>query len=72
MKAGEICQEWQNWGDYFHIHSIFGRSLLQASIYVVLAVSRSFRNIYFHFLMARSQVAFAGSSALLVVTYAPQ
>ncbi|KAF8871065.1 Cl-channel protein [Gymnopilus junonius] len=45
--------EWQSWGDYFNVHSIFGHSLLQASIYVVLAV------------------AFAGSAALLVVTYAP-
>lgn len=36
--AGEVCQEWQRWGDYFHIKSILGNSLLQASIYVILAV----------------------------------
>ena len=37
-SAGEICREWQTWGDYFHIKSIFGHSLLQATIYVALAV----------------------------------
>lgn len=36
--AGEICQEWQSWGDYFNVRSILGHSLLQASIYVVLSV----------------------------------
>ncbi|KIM44556.1 hypothetical protein M413DRAFT_66882 [Hebeloma cylindrosporum] len=53
LDAGEICQEWQSWGDYFNVHSILGHSLLQAAIYVVLSI------------------AFAGSAALLVVTYAP-
>ncbi|KAF8967680.1 Cl-channel protein [Flammula alnicola] len=53
LDPGEVCQEWQSWGDYLHIKSILGHSLLQASIYVVLAV------------------LFAGSAALLVVTYAP-
>ncbi|KDR80589.1 hypothetical protein GALMADRAFT_240906 [Galerina marginata CBS 339.88] len=53
LDPGEVCQEWQSWGNYFNIHSIFGHSLLQAFIYVVLAI------------------AFAGSAALLVVTYAP-
>ncbi|KAF8202213.1 Cl-channel protein [Pholiota molesta] len=53
QMPGEVCQEWQRWGDYFHIKSILGNSLLQSSIYVILAV------------------VFAGSSALLVVTYAP-
>ena len=37
-SAGEVCREWQTWGDYFHIKSIFGHSLLQATIYVALAV----------------------------------
>ncbi|PPQ79064.1 hypothetical protein CVT26_003969 [Gymnopilus dilepis] len=53
LDPGEVCQEWQSWGDYFNVHSMFGHSLLQASIYVVLAI------------------VFAGSAALLVVTYAP-
>jgi hypothetical protein len=38
FAAGEVCREWQTWGDHFHIQSIFGHSLLQATIYVVLAV----------------------------------
>lgn len=38
LIAGEICQEWQSWGDYFNVQSILGHSLLQASIYVVLSV----------------------------------
>jgi len=38
LLAGEICQEWQSWGDYFNVRSILGHSLLQASIYVVLSV----------------------------------
>ncbi len=38
LSAGELCREWQTWGDYFHIKSIFGHSLLQATIYVALAV----------------------------------
>ncbi|KAF9480503.1 Cl-channel protein [Pholiota conissans] len=53
LDPGEVCQEWQTWGNYFHVKSILGNSMLQASIYVVLAI------------------AFAGSAALLVVTYAP-
>lgn len=38
LIAGEICQEWQSWGDYFNVQSILGHSLLQASIYAVLSV----------------------------------
>ncbi|KAF9054444.1 Cl-channel protein [Panaeolus papilionaceus] len=38
IGPGEICREWKSWGDYLHVDSIFGRSLLQASIYVVLAI----------------------------------
>ncbi|KJA28132.1 hypothetical protein HYPSUDRAFT_34482 [Hypholoma sublateritium FD-334 SS-4] len=53
LSPGELCEDWQSWGDYLRIKSILGHSLLQASIYVVLAI------------------AFAGSAAYLVVTYAP-
>ena len=36
--AGEVCKEWQTWGTYLDIKSIFAHSLLQASTYVMLAV----------------------------------
>ncbi|KAF9531719.1 Cl-channel protein [Crepidotus variabilis] len=38
LDPGEICHEWQTWGEAFNVTSIFGSSLLQATIYVVLAV----------------------------------
>ncbi|KAF9005995.1 Cl-channel protein [Cyathus striatus] len=38
LDPGEVCREWQTWSEYFHIRSIFGGSLLQAFIYVALAV----------------------------------
>ncbi|PPQ62897.1 hypothetical protein CVT24_006295 [Panaeolus cyanescens] len=53
IGPGEICNEWKSWGDYLEVNSIFGRSLLHASIYVVLAI------------------AFAGSAAVLVESWAP-
>ena len=71
IEAGEVCREWQTWGDHFHIQSIFGHSLLQATIYVVLAVCPYHE---FMLLVNRSQVfqvAFAGSAAILVISYAP-
>jgi len=46
LIAGEICQEWQSWGDHFNVQSILGHSLLQASIYVVLSV-RNWATIIF-------------------------
>jgi hypothetical protein len=70
IAAGEVCHEWQTWGDHFHIQSIFGHSLLQATIYVVLAVC--YYNTFIIIVdQSISQVAFAGSAAVLVVTYAP-
>ncbi|PPQ91494.1 hypothetical protein CVT25_013751 [Psilocybe cyanescens] len=38
LDPGQICTAWQSWGDYLNIHSILGHSLLQAFIYVVLAI----------------------------------
>ena len=38
FPAGEVCKEWQTWGTYLNIKSIFVHSLLQASTYVMLAV----------------------------------
>lgn len=53
LDPGEVCTEWKTWSAYFHVSSILGQSLLQAWIYIALAI------------------AFAGSAAVLVVTYAP-
>ena len=36
--AGEVCTEWLSWSKWFGISSILGQSLLQASIYNLLAV----------------------------------
>lgn len=38
-SAGEVCYEWQSWSTYLGFRSIFGSSLLQAFVYVALAVS---------------------------------
>jgi hypothetical protein len=37
--AGEACHEWWSWSHSFGIKSIFVQSILQCSVYVVLAVS---------------------------------
>ena len=37
--AGEVCKDWETWSDYLHIKSVFVHSLLQAFVYVALAVS---------------------------------
>ncbi|KAH9479507.1 H(+)/Cl(-) exchange transporter 5 [Psilocybe cubensis] len=37
--SGELCKAWKTWGDYLGIDSILGRSLIQAFIYVVLAIT---------------------------------
>ena len=37
--AGEVCTEWKTWSEYLGVSSILGQSLLQAWVYVALAVS---------------------------------
>jgi predicted membrane-bound dolichyl-phosphate-mannose-protein mannosyltransferase len=37
--AGEICTDWQSWGQYLNIQYILGQSLLHSFVYVALAVS---------------------------------
>ncbi|CDO69766.1 hypothetical protein BN946_scf184766.g11 [Trametes cinnabarina] len=59
LDPGEICNEWQSWSQYLGVRSIFGQSLLQAAIYISLSSTSSI------------QIVFAGSSAVLVKTYAP-
>lgn len=39
LLAGEVCQPWMTWSQWFGLRYIFAQSLLQASIYVGLAVS---------------------------------
>ena len=39
MAAGEICTDWQTWGDFLAIRLILGQSLLHSFVYVALAVS---------------------------------
>ena len=68
--AGEICREWQSWSEYLHVNTIFGQSFLQATIYIALSV-RSTELVSRRAVLIRSQIAFAGSSAVLVMTYAP-
>ncbi|EKM50668.1 uncharacterized protein PHACADRAFT_264052 [Phanerochaete carnosa HHB-10118-sp] len=53
LDPGEVCTEWKTWSEYLHVSSILGQSLLQAWVYIALAV------------------IFAGSAAVLVITYAP-
>jgi hypothetical protein len=68
--AGELCQPWMSWSQWFDLRYIFVQSMLQASVYVGLAVSQCslrfdtiYRNSY--------QIVFAGSAAILVKSYAP-
>ncbi|KAK2463643.1 hypothetical protein APHAL10511_004394 [Amanita phalloides] len=39
VDPGEICKEWQTWSQHFGIKYIFLQSLLQASVYTILAVT---------------------------------
>ncbi|CAE6495359.1 unnamed protein product [Rhizoctonia solani] len=41
LDAGEECNEWNTWSEYFGIRSIAVTSLLQSFIYVVLAIAYS-------------------------------
>ena len=57
FSAGEVCKEWQTWGTYLNVKSIFAHSLLQASTYVLLAVRRGaellFGNLINHTFLSR-------------------
>ncbi|EPT02984.1 hypothetical protein FOMPIDRAFT_1159568 [Fomitopsis schrenkii] len=39
LDPGEVCYEWQTWSEYLNIRWIFVQSLLQSSIYVLLAIA---------------------------------
>jgi hypothetical protein len=36
--AGEVCQDWQHWGQYLGISSILGQSLFHSFSYILLSV----------------------------------
>ncbi|KAB5588673.1 Cl-channel protein [Ceratobasidium theobromae] len=38
LDAGEVCNEWKTWSEYYGVRSIAGTSLTQAFTYVVLAI----------------------------------
>lgn len=68
--AGELCQPWMSWSQWFGLRYILMQSLLQAFVYVGLAVSQKCVHpvaVYQHI----HQIAFAGSAAILVKSYAP-
>ncbi|EKM81818.1 hypothetical protein AGABI1DRAFT_118889 [Agaricus bisporus var. burnettii JB137-S8] len=39
IDPGEVCHDWMSWSTYLGIRSIFGSSLLQAFVYVALAIA---------------------------------
>lgn len=69
--AGEVCYEWQTWSEYLNIRWIFVQSLLQSSIYVLLAVRYSPTLKPDRHVTKFVQIAFAASAAVLVKAYAP-
>lgn len=71
MPAGEVCTEWRTWSEFFNVRFILAESLLQAFVYVALAVSRTSNIPSKEPLNFSHQVTFAGSAAVLVKTYAP-
>lgn len=68
--AGEICNEWKTWSQYFGIRSIAATSLIQAITYVLLAVSTYNPSLNASYDVLK-QIAYSGSAAVLVQTYAP-
>ncbi|THH09923.1 hypothetical protein EW145_g1683 [Phellinidium pouzarii] len=38
LDSGEVCTEWLTWSQWFGIRSILGQSMLQAFIYITLAI----------------------------------
>lgn len=36
--AGQVCHEWQPWGQYLGISSILGQSLTHSFAYIILSV----------------------------------
>ncbi|KAI5124285.1 hypothetical protein M0805_005132 [Coniferiporia weirii] len=41
LDPGEVCTEWLTWSQWFGVNSILGQSLLQAFIYISLAIAFS-------------------------------
>jgi hypothetical protein len=68
--AGQVCHDWQSWGEYLGISSILGQSLLHSFAYILLSVCDS---SLFELCCTSlcPQTAFAASAAVLVISYAP-
>ncbi|KAI0272312.1 Cl-channel protein, partial [Gloeopeniophorella convolvens] len=51
VDAGEVCQDWQSWGEHIGVSSILGQSLLHSFIYILLstafAASAAFLVMYY-------------------------
>lgn len=67
--AGEACTAWLTWGEYLSVDSVLAQSLLHSFVYVSLAVSGLFMSS--NHSQPPFEVAFAGSAAVLVKSYAP-
>ncbi|KAI0306096.1 Cl-channel protein [Multifurca ochricompacta] len=39
VEPGEVCHDWQSWGEYFGISSILGQSLLHSFAYISLSTA---------------------------------
>jgi hypothetical protein len=72
--AGQVCHEWQPWGQYLGISSILGQSLLHSLAYVLLSVRPPSQfDSFFHFLLSsdgfRSQRSGLGSLICPLVSH---
>jgi chloride channel 3/4/5 len=67
--VGEACTEWRTWSEFLGVRLAFAQSLLHSFVYVSLAVSATF--IPTTPFSVSLKVAFAGSAAVLVKSYAP-
>jgi hypothetical protein len=68
--AGQVCHDWQSWGEYLGINSILGQSLLHSFAYILLSV-RARCSLNRVVTSIRPQITFAASAAVLVIYYAP-
>lgn len=70
IVGGEVCTDWLTWSQYLGVNFILLQSLLQAFLYILLAVSHFHLYMYMHSSL-QVEIMFSASSAFLVKTYAP-